>query len=284
MNRFYLTEEQVKYIEEKISSWRGYDNFNEYQKEDDTEMMEYLRVWPDDSGISVDLWVDDGGSYIRHNHPLWLYFRNGKTIKDGFIPISINDNPQIMIRKPKLNIDKTTLIKIITFIRKNKKNIIKLAKGEIINTEFLDIIKPIISNNINESIIINEMATMQPKLTGLRVPIWVDEGTSPQHTLRIKFQASSEQRNTREYSTMTVEDKPRIFNFPKNADLVDKKDLEAIRNFVIYNKDLLIALSQGIIKYRVEFLKYMTKIGKNGGPLYSPHIADIPEYPINNTY
>lgn len=278
MTRCYLTEEQIKYIEEKISSWRGYDNFVDYQKEDDMEMMEYLKIWPEDSGIPIELWVDDGGSYIRHNHPLWLYFRNGKTMKDDFIPISINDNPQIMINNPKLNIDNVTLIKIKTFIRRNKVNIIKLAKGKILNTDFLDNIKPV-KQFFNESLI-NEMATMQPKLTGLKVPIWVDEGTKPQHTLRIKFQASKEQRTTRDFSSMTVEDKPRIFNFPKKSEL-DSKDIEAIRNFVIYNKDLLIALSAGIIRYNNEFLKYMTKIGKNGGPLYSPYVADMPEYPIN---
>ena len=278
MKRFYLTEQQVKYIKEKITSWRGYANFDEYQKEDEMELMEFLKIWPDDSGIPVELWVDDGGSYIRHNHPLWLYFRNGKTIKDKFIPVSINDNPQIMVKNPKLNIDKTTFIKIITFIRRNKKNIIKLAKGQILNTDFLNNIKPV-NTNLNEGLV-NEMATMNPQLTGLRVPIWVDEGTSPQHMLRIKFQASKDQKYTRDFSSITVEDNPRIFNLPKKSNL-DKRDLEAIKNFVVYNKDLLIALSKGIIKYNDEFLKYMTKIGKNGGPLYSPYIGDMPEYPSN---
>ena len=278
MKRFYLTEQQVKYIKEKITSWRGYANFDEYQKEDEMELMEFLKIWPDDSGIPVELWVDDGGSYIRHNHPLWLYFRNGKTIKDKFIPVSINDNPQIMVKNPKLNIDKTTFIKIITFIRRNKKNIIKLAKGQILNTDFLNNIKPV-NTNLNEGLV-NEMATMNPQLTGLRVPIWVDEGTSPQHMLRIKFQASKDQKYTRDFSSITVEDNPRIFNLPKKSNL-DKRDLEAIKNFVVYNKDLLIALSKCIIKYNDEFLKYMTKIGKNGGPLYSPYIGDMPEYPSN---
>ena len=278
MKRFYLTEQQVKYIKEKTTSWRGYANFDEYQKEDEMELMEFLKIWPDDSGIPVELWVDDGGSYIRHNHPLWLYFRNGKTIKDKFIPVSINDNPQIMVKNTKLNIDKTTFIKIITFIRRNKKNIIKLAKEQILNTDFLNNIKPV-NPNLNEGLV-NEMATMNPQLTGLRVPIWVDEGTSPQHMLRIKFQASKDQKYTRDFSSITVEDNPRIFNLPKKSNL-DKRDLEAIKNFVVYNKDLLIALSKGIIKYNDEFLKYMTKIGKNGGPLYSPYIGDMPEYPIN---
>lgn len=278
MKRFYLTGEQVEYIKERITSWRGYNDFDKYQKEDEMELMEFLKIWPDDSGIPVELWVDDGGSYIRHDHPLWLYFRNGKTIKDKFIPVSINDNPQIMVKNPKLNIDKTTFIKIITFIRRNKKNIIKLAKGQILNTDFLNNIKPV-NTNLNEGLV-NEMATMNPQLTGLRVPIWVDEGTSPQHMLRIKFQASKDQKYTRDFSSITVEDNPRIFNLPKKSNL-DKRDLEAIKNFVVYNKDLLIALSKGIIKYNDEFLKYMTKIGKNGGPLYSPYIGDMPEYPSN---
>ena len=278
MKRFYLTEQQVKYIKEKITSWRGYANFDEYQKEDEMELMEFLKIWPDDSGIPVELWVDDGGSYIRHNHPLWLYFRNGKTIKDKFIPVSINDNPQIMVKNPKLNIDRLTFLKIITFIRRNKKSLIKLAKGKILNTDFLNNIISV-NTKLNEGFV-NEMATMNPRLTGLKVPIWVDEGTSPQHMLRIKFQASKEQKYTRDFSTMTVEDSPRIFNFPKNSNL-DRKDVEAIKSFIVYNKDLLIALSKGIIRYNDEFLKYMTKIGKNGGPLYSPHIGDMPEYPIN---
>lgn len=71
----------------------------------------------------------------------------------------------------------------------------------------------------------------------IRILYTVDEGTSPQHMLRIKFQASKEQKYTRDFSTMTVEDSPRIFNFPKNSNL-DRKDVEAIRSFIVYNKDL----------------------------------------------
>lgn len=272
-----ITEEQFSQYIKEMTNWRGYDNFEEYQKEDDMELYEFLKVNTKRSGVSVDLWVDDGGSYVRHEHPLWLYVRNGYSYDDNFIPISICGNPQIMANNIKLKISYSILLQIKQFIRLNKKLIIALATKKINNIYFLDNVKSI-KRTANEELI-NEMATLDPSLTGLPTEIWVDEGTSPQHAPRIKFKASSDQHITKEYTSMSIEDEPKVFNYPKKNVIVKPKDIQMIEQFVLYNKEILRMLGKGLIDYRTEFLPYMIRFGKNGGPIFPSALLDMPIQP-----
>ena len=39
-------------------------------------MIEYTRMWPEITGLKVDLYIDDGGAHIRNGHPVWVYVVN----------------------------------------------------------------------------------------------------------------------------------------------------------------------------------------------------------------
>ena len=61
------------------------------------EIMEYMWLKPNVTGLNVDIFVDDGGSYLMHNHELLLFVRNGYTKNDNtFIPFLILKEPQIL--------------------------------------------------------------------------------------------------------------------------------------------------------------------------------------------
>ena len=36
------------------------------------DLMEYMWLRPKDTGLGVDIFIDDGGAYIRHDEPLLL--------------------------------------------------------------------------------------------------------------------------------------------------------------------------------------------------------------------
>ena len=61
------------------------------------DLMEYMWLRPKDTGLGVDIFIDDGGAYIRHDEPLLLWVRNGYDKSVGeFIPVSVSPDPQIL--------------------------------------------------------------------------------------------------------------------------------------------------------------------------------------------
>lgn len=249
------------------NNWRGYYDYASYQAEDEDELMEYSLIKPKFSGLNVDIYVDDGGAYIRHEHPLWVYFRNGYSKTDNVLPISVENNPKILVNDYKLNISKTDFDSIRYFVQSNINLLFSFADGKISHEVFFRSMK-IPSLSLTEGkIMLQEMATIKSKDSGLPVDIWVDEDNLFQgHAPRIKFRASKEQHTTRDFSTMTIGDEPQVLNLPQRTD-IDNKSIELVKLFVLYNKDLLLELIQGKIDYHTDFLSQMIKIDSNGKPI-----------------
>lgn len=116
--------------------WRGYDDFKSYQEKDDMEFHDFLPLRPKETGVPVEILLDDGSSYQRHEHPLFAYFKNGYNREDDYLPISVSYNPQIMVANPKLKISNEDLDKVKSFISSNKNGIEDLANEVIRGREF----------------------------------------------------------------------------------------------------------------------------------------------------
>lgn len=123
--------------------WRNYYDYANYQAEDKDELMEYSLVKTKFSGLCVDLYADDGGAYKRHKHPLWAYFRNGIKKTDNVLPISVDDNPQLLICNHKINISENIYKDICNFIKSNKDLLIDFANDQLGHKEFFDRLKPL---------------------------------------------------------------------------------------------------------------------------------------------
>ena len=100
------------------------------------ELIEFLWLRPTRTGLNVDIFVDDGGSYIRNNHPLLLFARNGydKSVSE-FIPITISDEPDIL--QPKTSINDCDVESIKSFIVRNLEALKNLANRKISHEEFI---------------------------------------------------------------------------------------------------------------------------------------------------
>jgi hypothetical protein len=114
------------------------------------------------------------------------------------------------------------------------------------------------------------MATLAPELTGLDVPIWVDEDATYKkggHFRRIKFKAGINQKTTHTYSTMKLENQEIIEStLPKKiTDRYSKKVYENIRTFVFNNKVALEELSDKNINME-QFRKAMIKGKQKANP------------------
>ena len=250
----------LKLIQEEIEKF--FLKEASYHLDDNEKLMEYMLLDEYDTGLNVEIFVDDNGSYRRDGHPLLLFARNSNDYNiNDFIPFLISDNPKILDDTIEINISDADILAIKTFIILNLNLLVAFANEEIPLDEFVaNIQKPSLSSSIHESKeLLNEMATLQPYQTNLPMPIWVDESNLFQgHAPRIKFKASKEQRTTREYTSMILTNPPRIENMPKNP-AVGKRDIEKLERFVIENLELLLKLAKHEINLRRDFIPQMKK-------------------------
>lgn len=230
---------------------------SKYRMNDIDELSEYMWLKPNVTGLDVDIFVDDGGAFLRHGHELLLFARNG--YNKGFneyIPFSITTKPKVLDDEMDFNITYDSIFLIQDFIQYNLQTLIKLANDMISQEGFVKSIRMansqygLVSETMER---LDEMATLKMSDSHLPMDIWLDEGgTYHGHAPRIKFRASNDQRTTREFSTMLIANPPTIENMPSNSP-IRKKDLEKLRNFVIKNQDNLLKLANGEIDYLTEF-------------------------------
>jgi hypothetical protein len=133
--------------------------------------------------------------------------------------------------------------------------------------------------------LIMEMATPQENLTGLPVPIWIDEDEKyidGGHGYRIKFKYKNGRINTRtNFIPMTIEDNPKVLFLPKDA-TIKAHEIELVKQWVIANKENLVLLSDKKIEYTSHFLKNMIRITKRGELNYPYFLKGTPYTKIGN--
>ena len=231
-----------------------------YYMNSEEELMEFMWIRPRITNLNVDIFVDDGMSYIRHNHELLLFVRNGydKSINE-FIPFSVSKNPIILDDMIDFNISYDDIFDVQDFILSNLDTLKSLANKNISQLLFVQSIRIPSHTLCEEAKLLTEMSTLRKEDTNLPMDIWVDEGATYQgHAPRLKFRASREQRNTRDFSSMLLTNPPTIENLPRNSPL-RSKDIEKLKTFVIDNLDSLLKLSNGEIDFATEFLPSLKK-------------------------
>ena len=114
------------------------ENENFYQMDSLDDLMEFMWLRPERTHLNVDIFVDDGGSYIRHNHCLLLFVRNGyeRTCCE-FIPFRVSESPVILDDAIELKISDDDVLKVRDFIVANIKKLEDLADRKISQIEFV---------------------------------------------------------------------------------------------------------------------------------------------------
>lgn len=251
-----INESQLKeIIKESVKSV-----LEQYQLNDTDEIMEYLWLRPHYTGLNVDIFVDDGGSYKRHNHVPLLFVRNGYRKECArFIPFSISESPIILDDEIDYGITYNDIFAVQDFIIANVSSLIQLANSKLSHSDFIQSIRIPSYVFVEHKAMLMEMATLRMSDSDLPMDIWLDEGATYQgHAPRLKFRASNEQRTTREFSSMLLTNPPTIENMPDNSPL-KKKDLDKLKEFVVKNLEQLLKLANGEIDYTDDFLPNIIK-------------------------
>lgn len=214
------------------------------------DLIAYARLGINKTGLPVEIYVDDGTASKMFGHDIFVYVRDGYSNYDDVVPVVLDENPYIYELYDAYyggfkNISQSEVRRVFDYISMNYNLLLNFANRNVKHLDFYKLLKRPISVYSKN---INELATLYSEDSGLPVDLWIDEGTSPQHGPRIKFRASSEQKTTRQFSTMTISEFPEIFNFPKKYD-IKSKDIEKIKQFVKNNRESLIKLAKNEINY-----------------------------------
>lgn len=113
-----------------------------YSLTDVDELMEYMWLKPDRTGLKVDIFVDDCGSYERYGHPLLLWVRNGygREVSE-FIPFLISGQPVILNSGIDCRISEEDVVAILGFIQRNLEILVKLPADLISQIDFVESVK-----------------------------------------------------------------------------------------------------------------------------------------------
>ena len=235
--------------------------YEEYHLDDIEELYVYTLLGPNKTGLNVPLFLDNGETYKMYNHQLLVLVRNGYSddIME-FIPFAVSERAEILDTSIECNLRRSDVNAIQTFIRLNVEQLKLLADGRLRGPSFINSLSVPAYTMREEKEVLSEMSMLRPDETNLPMTIWVDEGnTFQRHAPRLKFKASPNQHNSKEFSSMTLSNDPQIFNLPKDTNL-SSKDLELLKTFVKRNLNNLLLLSTNQIDFSDDFLPNIIKV------------------------
>lgn len=215
-----------------------------YKMQHPDELFGYTLLGREYTGLNYPIFADDEKSYIKDKHQPLLFVKNGNNSNEmDFIPFSLSIRPIILDRQIDVKISAKDIAMIQLFIRKNLFVLLNFANEKMTHLEFFKAIKPVEK-------MLSEMSKLSKEITNLPMDIWVDEAATFQgHAPRLKFQASKDQKTTREYSTMLLSDPPVIENLPRKVNL-KTKDIKKLEDFVLANFKALNQLARNEINLR----------------------------------
>lgn len=201
-------------------------------------------------------------SDMQQENILRCYLKHYKT---GFlIPILLSENTKFN-NHIEYSISKSAYNELCCYLSMHIDDIVSIKNGSY-KTNILQIDTRLISCQTIFVFDINESFKLDPSDTFLTRCIWVDTGRTIEHAPRIKFQHNLQFTNTREWASVSVDDGEPVFNLKNKDNKLSNKDIEQIKAFVRYNKQLIIDISKDLI-FEDDFRTQMVKIDKYGKPI-----------------
>jgi len=154
-------------------SYKGnpwYEDFQKYFSEHEDNLIMYLIADTKLTGLPVNVYLDESGSYKILKHPLWIYFVNG----DGkCLPLTVSDNPDIPVKDYEIFITYDELISLKSFVVTHKNSIKQFADGNLDSFEMADILRYSKQNYMvaESTNLLLEMGKLKSETTGLPVDI-----------------------------------------------------------------------------------------------------------------
>ena len=242
------------FYKKSLAKWLRHNDWWHYKIQDPMELFEYVTLESGLTNLPIRCYVDEGGSYKRHHHPLWLYVANGYNHTPSVVPFSICGDPQPLFINPqtdKIRLSREDVEKVKRFIKLNLQNLIDLGEEKIDFGRFCQQFVPIELEKDN----LLEYRVLKPQQTNLPVNIWVDDGKTWEksgHAPRIKIPYDASGKNTRTWSSIRIAPTPQLMH----DTLLPSKVVRQILNFVQNNQQELLQVSNQEIDVN-QFLKLL---------------------------
>jgi hypothetical protein len=107
--------------------------------EENLKIKEMATLRKKRSGLPVNLYLDDAGTWSKSGHWKRIKFQADKSDSANtrsMIPMSISDNPRILIKNPRLSLSADDIEKVKIFVKMNKDLLLQLADEKIDIVEF----------------------------------------------------------------------------------------------------------------------------------------------------
>jgi hypothetical protein len=107
--------------------------------EENLKIEEMATLRKSDSGLPANLYLDDIGNWGKSGHWKRIKFQpntGDRPVTRDMVPMSIDDNPQILVKNIKVALNAKQLNQIKAFVRANKDLLLQLADAEISILEF----------------------------------------------------------------------------------------------------------------------------------------------------
>jgi hypothetical protein len=130
-----LEEDEVIVLVENIEGFlTEQENLVENQ-----QIEEMATLHKSTSGLPANLYLDDTGSWTKSGHWKRIKFQPDKgdrAVTRNMVPMSIDDNPQVLVKNARLALDAKDIEQIKIFVKNNKELLLQLADQKIDIFEF----------------------------------------------------------------------------------------------------------------------------------------------------
>jgi hypothetical protein len=268
-----VAEKKAFAKEKKILAEAKKNLFAGYPK--DGEFIEYFRIWPETTGLPLNIFADCTKSYRRRKHPLWIYVqRNIDIPHEGAFILTVEPQPR-MLGKLSVTLTPQQINDVKRVISKNMQLFVDIANMKIEYEEFYDKFIPLnqirLSESKNGHLLICEMSNLLKRYTGLPVNLWIDDGgtyMNSGHAERLKFQNNTKDNITpNDLIPISVHDDFNVYASEKEIK-VKKWVIDYVRKWISYNRDDLIDVMNGKKPFKT-FTNTLVRIDARGLPVQS---------------
>jgi flagellar basal body rod protein FlgG len=84
-------------------------------------LIEMSKLTAQETGLPVDIWIDEGGTFTKSGHGKRIKFQGDKNNPNTYnwVPLTVSEDPQIPIKNIKHNLNNQEIGQIKLFVAKN---------------------------------------------------------------------------------------------------------------------------------------------------------------------
>lgn len=102
------------------------------------DLIEYCRMRPTQTGLNVEIFLDDGEAYKRNQHQMWVYMQNDYGCISNVYPVIVDQVEQTAFDPEHIRISQTDFQQVLEYITGNKRLIEQLADLKIGHLDYID--------------------------------------------------------------------------------------------------------------------------------------------------